>query len=80
MVSDGEKLVSDFEQFSNIHPHTFQTLFRGYRFVDICQNIRILLSTIAIQSLNMAFAIGMIGKETKKDTDNLMIINVFCYI
>ena len=79
MVSDGEKLVSDFEQFSNIHPHPLQTLFRGDRFVDIYQNIRILLSTIAIQSLNMAFAIGIKVIKNKKDTDNLMIINVFCY-
>ena len=51
----------------------------GDRFVDICQNIRILLSTIAIQSLNMAFAIGIKVIKNKKDTDNLMIINVFCY-
>lgn len=79
LVSDREKLVSDFEHFSNIHPDPLQTLFRGDRFVDICQIISKLLSTIAIQSLNMAFAIGMIGKEIKKDTDNLMIINVFCY-
>lgn len=79
MVSDGEKLVSDFEHFSNIHPHPLQTLFREDRFVDICQNIRILLSTIAIQSLNMAFAIGIKVIKNKKDTDNLMIINVFCY-
>ena len=66
LVSDGEKLVSDFEQFSNIHPHTFQTLFRGDRFVDICQNISKLLSTIAIQSLNMAFAIGIKVINNKK--------------
>ena len=66
LVSDGEKLVSDFEQFSNIHPHPLQTLFRGDRFVDICQNIRILLSTIAIQSLNMVFAIGIKVIKNKK--------------
>ena len=66
MVSDGEKLVSDFEQFPNIYPHPLQTLFRGDRFVDICQNIRILLSTIAIQSLNMVFAIGIKVIKNKK--------------
>ena len=67
LVSDGEKLVSDFEHFSNIHPHPLQTLFRGGdRFVDICQNIRILLSTIAIQSLNMVFAIGIKVIKNKK--------------
>ena len=51
LVSDGEKLVSDFEQFSNIHPHTFQTLFRGDMFVDICQTINIFLHQIAIRSI-----------------------------
>ena len=51
MVSDGEKLVSDFEHFSNIHPHTFQTLVRGYRFVDICQTINIFMHQIAIRSI-----------------------------
>ena len=49
------------------------------RFVDICQIISKLLSTIAIKSLNMAFAIGIKVIKNKKDTDNLMIINVFCY-
>ena len=50
------------------------------RFVDICQNIRILLSTIAIQSLNMAIAIRIICAEIKKKTSIIyQIINVFCY-
>ena len=66
LVSDGEKLVSDFEHLPLIYPHTFQTLFRGDRFVDIFQNISILLSTIAIQSLNMAFAIGIKVIKNKK--------------
>ena len=38
----------------------------GDRFVDNCQTIRILLSTIAIQSLNMAFAIGIKVIKNKK--------------
>ena len=38
----------------------------GSMFVDICQNIRILLSTIAIQSLNMVFAIGIKVIKNKK--------------
>ena len=51
MVSDGEKLVSDFEQFSNIHPHPLQTLLRGDRYVDIFQTINIFLHQIAIRSI-----------------------------
>ena len=52
--------------YHSSNPHPLQTLFRGDRFVDICQNIRILLSTIAIQSLNMAFAIGIKVIKNKK--------------
>ena len=49
------------------HPsHPLQTLFRGDRFVDICQIISKLLSTIAIQSLNMVFAIGIKVIKNKK--------------
>ena len=38
----------------------------GGRFVDICQIISKLLSTIAIQSLNMVFAIGIKVIKNKK--------------
>ena len=77
LVSDGEKLVSDFEHFqSPIPTHSKHYSWAG-RFVDICQIISKLLSTIAIKSLNMAFAIGIKVIKNKKDTDNLMIINVF---
>ena len=78
LVSDGEKLVSDFEHFHSSIPTHSKHYSGGGRFVDIFQNIRILLSTIAIKSLNMAFAIGIKVIKNKKDTDNLMIINVFC--
>ena len=40
--------------------------------MDICQIISKLLSTIAIKSLNMAFAIGIKVIKNKKDTDNLI--------
>ena len=72
MVSDGEKLVSDFEHFSNIHSHPLQTLFRGDRFVDICQNIRISeYQNIAIHNCYPkfdygAFAIGIKVIKNKK--------------
>ena len=63
-------MEKSWSQILNIFQTSIPIPFRHYsggdRFVDICQNIRILLSTIAIQSLNMAFAIGMIGKEIKK--------------
>ena len=42
------------------------------RFVDICQIISKLLSTIAIQRIVLQVAIGMIGIEIRKDTDNLI--------
>ena len=41
MVSDGEKLVTDFEQFSFTHPHTIHTQYLGYMSVDNCQTINI---------------------------------------
>ena len=69
-------------QILNIFNHPSPSHCKHYswagRFVDICQIISKLLSTIAIQSLNMVFAIGIKVIKTKKDTDNLMIINVFC--
>ena len=67
-------------QILNIFTHQIPTHCKHYswagRFVDICQIISKLLSTIAIQSMNMVFAIGIKVIKNKKDTDNLMIINV----
>ena len=40
--------------------------------MDICQIISKLLSTIAIQRIVLQVAIGMIGIEIRKDTDNLI--------
>ena len=79
MVSDGEKLVSDFDQFPNIYPHPFQTLFKGDRYVDIYQTISNFYPELLSKSLVLEIAIGIKMIKNKKDTDNLMIINVFCY-
>ena len=51
MVTDGEKLVTDFEQFSFTHPHSIHTQFLGYMSVDICQTISNFLHRIAIRSI-----------------------------
>ena len=51
LVSDGEKLVTDFEQFSFTHPHSIPTQFLGDRCVDNCQTINNFLHRIAIRSI-----------------------------
>ena len=48
LVSDGEKLVSDFEQFSFTHPHTIHTLYLWYMSVDNCQTINIFQQITAL--------------------------------
>ena len=50
MVSDGEKLVTDFEQFSFTHPHSIHTLFLRYMSVDNCQTINIFQQITALRS------------------------------
>ena len=51
LVTDGEKLVTDFEQFSFTHSHSIPTLFLGCMSVDICQTINNFLHRIAIRSI-----------------------------
>ena len=48
MVTDGEKLVTDFEQFSFTHPHTIHTQYLGYMSVDNCQTINIFQQITAL--------------------------------
>ena len=50
LVSDGEKLVSDFEQFSFTHPHTIHTQYLGYMSVDNCKTINIFQQITALRS------------------------------
>ena len=51
MVSDGEKLVSDFEHFQSPIPIPCKHYSWAGRFVDICQTINIFLHQIAIRSI-----------------------------
>ena len=80
LVSDGEKSVSDFEQFYN-HPSPFiSNNFLGGICVGSCQTINIFLQP-AIRSIVQRVAIGMTGAETKKKTSTIyQIINAFLLI
>ena len=80
MVSGGEKLVSDFEQFPNIHPHTFQTLFRGEYVCGYLSDYQHLSASNCYQKYSIAIAIRIICADIKKKTSIIyQIINVFCY-
>lgn len=50
MVSDGEKLVSDFEHLPFTHPHPFHTLYLGCWYGGICQTINIFQHITALRS------------------------------
>ena len=63
MEKSWSQILINFQTSIPIH---FRHYSRGNRFVDICQNISKLLSTIAIQSLNMVFAIGIKVIKNKK--------------
>ena len=54
------------------YPHPFHTLYLGCWYGDNYKNINIFQQITSLQSLNMAFAIGIKVIKNKKDTDNLI--------